>query len=91
MNGVGVEKDPVKAVELYTKAAEAGNARAQCNLGWCYENGVGVEKDPVKAVELVHEGRRSWVCDPIIRTVKHLRKYGRHHRGSRIGPYGRQH
>src|SRR5437879_5185004 len=51
-NGVGVEKDKPKAVELYKKAAEQGHLDAQCNLGVCYQYGTGVEKDEQKAVEL---------------------------------------
>jgi TPR repeat protein len=39
-------------VRLYSLAAEQGNASAQCNLGFCYENGTGVRKDPKEAVRL---------------------------------------
>eukprot|EP00808_Paulinella_micropora_P009559 g76512.t1 len=49
--GQGMQKDFKKAVEWYTKAAEAGNAPAQRYLGVCYENGQGVQKDRNKAVE----------------------------------------
>ena len=35
----------------YTKAAEQGHARAQCNLGTCYQDGEGVAQDSCKAVE----------------------------------------
>ena len=38
-------------VEWYTKSAEQGDARGQCNLGVMYENGRGVTKDLKKAVE----------------------------------------
>ena len=40
-----------KVFEEYQKAAEQGNAAAQCKLGVCYDNGTGVEKDEQKAVE----------------------------------------
>lgn len=50
-NGYGVEKDEVKAVEWFLKAAEKGNAVAQYNLGICFRNGYGVKKDDEKAVE----------------------------------------
>lgn len=40
-----------KAVEWYRKAAEQGLAKAQCNLGVCYENGEGVAKDQAIAVQ----------------------------------------
>jgi uncharacterized protein len=46
-----IEKDYIKAVEWYTKAAEQGNADAQNNLGNRYYNGEGVEKNYEKAVE----------------------------------------
>jgi TPR repeat protein len=39
------------AVEWYRKAADQGDAFAQCNLGVMYENGYGVAKDMNKAVE----------------------------------------
>ena len=47
----GKEKDLVKAVFLYKKAAEDGYAHAQFNLGYCYECGEGVTKSLEKAVE----------------------------------------
>lgn len=33
------------------KAAERGNASAQCNVGWCYQYGYGVAQDDRKAEE----------------------------------------
>ncbi|KAH3763391.1 sel1 repeat family protein [Pelomyxa schiedti] len=41
-----------KAVNLYQRAADAGNAMAMCNLGVCYQYGNGVDKDMNKAVTL---------------------------------------
>ncbi len=41
-----------EAVEWYTKSANQGNADAQINLGYMYENGYGVDKSYDKAVEL---------------------------------------
>ena len=49
-HGFGVEQDWEKAVQLYKKAAEAGNAAAQRSLGYCYECGEGVEQDFVQAI-----------------------------------------
>lgn len=43
--GDGVKKDARKAFEYCRKAAEKGNAMAQCNLGFLYETGKGVECD----------------------------------------------
>ena len=46
-NGESVEKDLVKAVKWYRKAAEQGES----TLGYCYEHGRGVKKDLVKTAE----------------------------------------
>src|SRR6185369_1885516 len=54
-DGIRVEKDIQKAVELYKRAVEQGNATAQYNLGYCYRHGIGVEKDAGKSVELYHQ------------------------------------
>ena len=43
--------DNARAVEWYTRAAEAGYAEAQYNLGYMYEQGRGVPQDYAKAVE----------------------------------------
>ena len=50
-NGRGVAKDDYEAVKWYRKAADQGDARAQCNLGLMYENGRGVSKDEYEAVK----------------------------------------
>jgi hypothetical protein len=50
-SGQGVEKDYVKAFELFQKSAVQGNAAAQGNLGLMYENGLGVTPDNAKAIE----------------------------------------
>ena len=44
-------EDYEKAVELYQKAADQGNAHAQYGLGNCYFEGEGVPEDHKKAVE----------------------------------------
>ena len=41
-----------EAVIWYRKAAELGYAKAQHQLGWCYENGRGVTKDYYEAFKL---------------------------------------
>ena len=43
--GLGVEKDPGKAADLYQQSAEAGYAPAQFNLGMVYLTGEGVNRD----------------------------------------------
>jgi TPR repeat protein len=47
--GEGVPKDYTNAVKWYSKAAEQGDAYAQCKLGTFYTIGVGVAKDDVIA------------------------------------------
>ena len=49
--GVGVEKNPAKAVDLYRKAAERGHLGSQYRLAESYRIGEGVVKDPGKAVQ----------------------------------------
>ena len=49
-NGDGVSTDYARAVEYYRKAAEAGYAGAQNDLGFCYYEGKGVEKNYRTAV-----------------------------------------
>ncbi len=38
-------------MKWYRKAAEQGNAKAQCRLGWCYYYGDGVYKDRAEAMK----------------------------------------
>ncbi|MFC5584768.1 peptidoglycan-binding protein [Nitratireductor kimnyeongensis] len=47
--GRGTTADVSKAVEWYTKAAEAGFAPAQYRLGDLYQKGTGVDRDAAKA------------------------------------------
>lgn len=54
-SGTGVDKDEKKTVELMKKAADAGIAKALCNLGDRYMTGDGVAKDMTKAAQLYLE------------------------------------
>ena len=47
--------DYVSAFEYYTKAAELGDAEAQCNLAILYQYGTGVEKDEGKQINYLEE------------------------------------
>ncbi len=51
MEGQGVPKDQRKAFELFKKAAELGDARAQVNVGVMYAWGEGIVHDKMKAHE----------------------------------------
>ena len=48
----GVKQDKFKAVELYTKSCDGGEARGCFNLGLMYFNGEGVLLDKKRALEL---------------------------------------
>ena len=48
-HGEGVTRDLQRAVELYCKAAFAGDAEAQFNLGWIYANGRGLLRNDALA------------------------------------------
>ena len=45
LEGLGVEKDLVKALYWTERSAQHGDRDGQCNLAWIYEEGFGVEKD----------------------------------------------
>jgi TPR repeat protein len=45
LNGNGVAKDEMKALEWYLKSAEQRNANIQNNLGLIFANGKRVAKD----------------------------------------------
>lgn len=51
--GLGVPKDEVRAVELWTDAAQRGHAEAQFHLGSAMFNGYGVAKDQVRGLAWV--------------------------------------
>jgi tetratricopeptide (TPR) repeat protein len=42
--------DYATALRWYRKAADQGNASAQANLGWMYENGQGISQDSAEAL-----------------------------------------
>ena len=46
----GLSRSYAKALELWHRAAELGNAEAYCNIGYAYKFGRGVEIDEKKAV-----------------------------------------
>ena len=47
----GAGKNEIKAAAFYRIGAEANYAKAQANLGYCYETGFGVERDPKEAAK----------------------------------------
>ncbi|CAB4482374.1 unnamed protein product [Rhizophagus irregularis] len=56
-----LNKNEVKAFELYKEAAEKGHIDSIHNLGYCYQNGLGTEKNEIKAFELYKEAaEKEW-------------------------------
>jgi len=50
--GEGVPRDPVRAAELYCRAARHGDAEAQYSLAWMLTNSRGIERNEAEAAHL---------------------------------------
>jgi soluble lytic murein transglycosylase-like protein len=50
--GEGVPRDPVRAAELYCRAARHGDAEAQYSLAWMMTNSRGIERNEAEAAHL---------------------------------------
>ncbi len=65
--GQGVEKDNVKAKELFEAAVNEGCIESNVGLGWIYLTGDGVDADVSKAIEyfeLATSGTElEWICE----------------------------
>lgn len=48
----GAERDPVRAAQLYCRAARYGDAQAQFALAWMLTNARGIERDDAQAAHL---------------------------------------
>ena len=48
----GIERDAVRAAQLYCRAARYGDAEAQYSLGWMLTNSRGIERDDAQAAHL---------------------------------------
>lgn len=51
-HGAGVPRDPVRAAQLYCRAARYGDAQAQYSLGWMLTHARGIERDDAQAAHL---------------------------------------
>jgi soluble lytic murein transglycosylase-like protein len=51
-HGDGVPRDPVRAAELYCRAAGYGDAESQFSLAWMLTNARGIERDEAQAAHL---------------------------------------
>lgn len=63
VKGDGFEKDCLKGVDLYLKAAKQGHAKAQNNLGFCYLIGSGVKKNEFEAIKWFREAAEQGDAD----------------------------
>jgi soluble lytic murein transglycosylase-like protein len=50
--GEGMARDPLRAAELYCRAARYGDAEAQYSLGWMLTNARGIERNDAQAAHL---------------------------------------
>jgi hypothetical protein len=53
--GIGIEKNEIRAFQLYKEAVEKGHIISKYDLGRCYQKGIGTEKNVIKAFELYGE------------------------------------
>ncbi len=51
-HGDGLERDAVRAAELYCRAARYGDAESQFNLAWMLTNSRGIQRDDAQAAHL---------------------------------------
>jgi soluble lytic murein transglycosylase-like protein len=51
-HGDGVPRDPVRAAQLYCRAARYGDPQAQYSLAWMLTNARGIERDDAQAAHL---------------------------------------
>ena len=51
-HGDGMPRDPVRAAQLYCRAARYGDAQAQYNLAWMLTHARGIERDDAQAAHL---------------------------------------
>jgi soluble lytic murein transglycosylase-like protein len=51
-HGDGVPRDPVRAAQLYCRAARYGDPESQFNLAWMLTNSRGIERDDAQAAHL---------------------------------------
>jgi hypothetical protein len=51
-HGDGIERDPVRAAELYCRASRFGDAESQYSLAWMLTNSRGIQRDEPQAAHL---------------------------------------
>ena len=72
--GKGVEKDPVRAFELYQIAYGRGFEGAEYRLAEAYRKGEGTERNPAKALDLYRESAEGGNVGAVYRMAEMYRK-----------------
>lgn len=67
VTGTGVDRDPVRAAELFKEAADAGDHYGEFNLSMLYKAGNGVPRDEAKSMTLLRLAAESGL--PVAMTV----------------------
>ncbi|MCC8180156.1 MAG: sel1 repeat family protein [Planctomycetes bacterium] len=82
--GIGVEKNPEKAVDMFQSANNANLFEGVFNLGLCYLKGVGVEQSDEKAEErlrtasfMSHDEREAKHVRPLLELLEQREKDGK--------------
>lgn len=73
-NGIGTQKNAVKAFECYRQAADQGDLVALFNVASCYENGEGVAKDLWKAKELYQQAAAQGDAEAVHKAAEILKR-----------------
>lgn len=82
--GVGVPKDTVKALEIYTKCAKLGSDIAMRNIGDIYENGEAVEQNYSVALDWYNKALTAGYEEAEEDVKRVLEKLGVEKRGSGV-------
>jgi TPR repeat protein len=64
--GAGGPADPVKAFELFLRAAAAGSVTAEIRVAGAYLNGIGVDRDPAEAYRWYQRAAESGSRDAMV-------------------------
>ena len=83
--GIGVEKDPVRAFELYQIAYGRGFDGAEYRLAEAYRKGEGTERNPAKAMEMYRESAEGGNVGAVYRMAEMYRRRRRHRERSGKG------
>ena len=72
-DAIGVERDPVKAAQWWSRAADGGDADGQAMLGAALCLGAGLPRDPAAGLGWLLRAKKggSALADPFIPSARH--------------------